>query len=136
MPVASLQCPHCAGPMQIDAASAGQLVRCPHCQGRLMAPPGEVLAQFFGVTEGTPPVGSPPTSAHAESVTLACPMCNGPFQALSSMSGQQLGCPHCGSQVTIPPLGGASEPAALLDAAARMQTEGIPPRLAKQGADQ
>src|SRR5262245_23017803 len=101
MPVATLQCPHCAGPLQVDSASAGQQVLCPHCQGPLVVPPEEVLAQMLAAM---PPMEPPPPPLSTDAITLACPVCTGPFQVLPSMSGQQLGCPHCGSSITFPPL--------------------------------
>ena len=103
MPVAPLQCPHCAGPLQVETASAGQQLLCPHCQGALVVPPEDVLAQMLATM---PEMEGPPSApVPGDAVTLACPVCTGPFQVLPAMSGQQLGCPHCGSPITIPLLG-------------------------------
>jgi len=96
------------GLIQIDTASAGQQVICPLCQGMLVVPPEGFLAQILAAARETSPAAPP---LESEVFTLACPTCTGPFQVLTSMSGQQLGCPHCGSPVTIPPLAPAEPPA-------------------------
>lgn len=49
-----------------------------------------------------PPGGVPPQPADESAWTLSCPGCSGPFQALASMAGMQVACPHCGAGVTIP----------------------------------
>lgn len=97
MPVVPLQCPLCAGLLQIDTALAGQQVVCPLCQGVVALPPAEVFAAMFA-----PPAA--PQMPAADLVQLACPVCNGPFQVPLAMAGQQVGCPHCGSPVMLPPV--------------------------------
>src|SRR5688500_15133978 len=102
MPAVPLQCPHCTGLIQVEVSSAGQQLGCPFCQGAFVVPPEEALWQLLAAAGGMPAPAAPPMES--EAFTLACPACTGPFQALASMSGQTVGCPHCGSPVTIPPL--------------------------------
>lgn len=120
-----MQCPLCAGTIQIDPAHAGQQVACPLCQGVMVLPPPE----FFGLPSaggGYPAdqVGFPPSGFAAQSVgglgpqqyaqetanltQLGCPVCAGVFQVLPQMTGQQMACPHCHSAVTIPDLFGGA----------------------------
>jgi hypothetical protein len=106
MPAVPLQCPFCAGLIQIDTVFAGQQVACPLCQNGMAVPPEPMLLEMLAAA-GIPLPAPPPSSPEqpgCEVFTLACPVCAGPFQALASMSGQQVGCPHCGTPVTIPAL--------------------------------
>ena len=110
MSVVPLQCPVCTGLIQIDVALGGQQVACPLCQSVMSLPPVEVLLGILAQTGGQPvppPSQGPPPG---EVIQLACPVCAGPFQVLTSMAGQQVGCPHCASPVLIPPLGPVMTP--------------------------
>lgn len=96
-----LQCPTCAGLVQIDPSLAGQAVACPHCQAAMVVPPEQMLLDMLaaaGAAPAPPPFDVSPT----ELLTLGCPVCTGPFQVPAAMAGQQVGCPHCGAPITIP----------------------------------
>ena len=137
-----MQCPLCAGMIQIDPAYAGQQVGCPLCQGVMVLPPPEFFGlpasfasgypaepqpgySFPGFPPSFPPQGfSPPgypPQPHQEpppSLTqLGCPVCGGAFQVSPEMAGQQVACPHCQNAVTIP-----------LDLFGGMQTPGFTPQ--------
>jgi hypothetical protein len=108
MPSVSIQCPLCAGVLQVDTAWAGQQVACPLCEGLLTLPPAEMLAGFTSNEIAAPPPQMPHeaegTGPSDDSVTLACPACGGAFQVLLSLAGHHVGCPHCGTATTIPAL--------------------------------
>lgn len=131
MPAVPLQCPTCAGLIQIDTGFAGQAVACPLCQSGMVVPPEEMLLEMLAAA-GDMPALAPPEPPPGDVLTLGCPVCTGPFQVLTSMGGQQVACPHCGSPVTIPisepPAGhhvpGGVEPAVPLPAG---ETETEPP---------
>ena len=108
-----MQCPLCAGMIQINPAYAGQQVGCPLCQGVMLLPPLE----FFGL----PPAGysaeQPPNYPPQQSYPpqypqeapptlpqLGCPVCGGAFQVSPEMAGHQVACPHCQNAVSIPDL--------------------------------
>ena len=105
-----MQCPLCAGMIQIDPAYAGQQVGCPLCQGVMVLPPPE----FFGPPPAPYPLAEyppefppqypqePPTNLPQ----LGCPVCGGAFQVSPQMVGQQVACPHCQNTVTIPDIFG------------------------------
>ena len=122
-----MQCPLCAGMIQIDPAYAGQQVGCPLCQGVMLLPPPE----FFGLPTGFPagysaeqPPGYPPPGfappgfppqypqeAPPSLPQLGCPVCGGAFQVSPEMAGHQVACPHCQNAVSIPDLfGGVPAP--------------------------
>jgi hypothetical protein len=92
MPVQPHTCPLCGGLLQLDTAWAGQAVACPLCQGTFLVPGAGEL----------PPLLIPPAASAEPAITLACPNCSGPFQALASMAGQTVLCPHCGAPTTVP----------------------------------
>ncbi|MEX2173147.1 MAG: hypothetical protein WD872_02210 [Pirellulaceae bacterium] len=101
-----LHCPLCAGLIQIDSSFAGGQVACPLCRGAIGVPPADILLEYPGSEPVPPPRG--------ELLSLACPVCAGPFQVPADSGGQHVGCPHCGSPVLIPPL---NLPAAVASAA-------------------
>src|SRR5262245_40218787 len=98
-----MQCPLCAGTIQVDPAYAGQQVACPLCQGVMVLPPPE----FFGLPSAgggfppEPPGFAPPSfppqfPQEAQQLPqLGCPVCGGAFQVSPQMVGQQMACPHC-----------------------------------------
>ncbi len=95
MTAIQLNCPRCASLFQIDGSMAGQQVACPSCQQLVTIP----------ATVGTaPPTG--PAVGSPLGTDLNCPLCAGAFQVTPDMSGQQVGCPQCGSLVTVPALSG------------------------------
>jgi predicted nucleic acid-binding Zn ribbon protein len=108
-----MQCPLCAGMIQIDPAHAGQQVGCPLCAGVMLLPPPE----FFGLPGGfsaEQSLGVPSQyslEAPATLLQLGCPICGGPFQVSPEMAGGQVACPHCQNGVSIPDLfaGNASD---------------------------
>ncbi|MGI8981424.1 MAG: hypothetical protein ACR2FY_19530 [Pirellulaceae bacterium] len=125
-----MQCPLCAGMIQIDPAYAGQQVGCPLCQGVMLLPPPE----FFGLPPAgyaaepppnfsppyppqdfsqpaPPPPGYPPQYSQEAPPTLpqlGCPVCGGAFQVSPEMAGHQVACPHCQNAVSIPDLFGGA----------------------------
>jgi hypothetical protein len=119
MTLVTLECPHCRGMMQVDAAAAGQQIACPLCQGTMQVPPADVLAAAMAPPappEGPSPAPPPGFGGGLPGVPvalmpLACPACGGMFQVPPSTAGMQLPCPACGQLVTIP------EPSALTAAA-------------------
>jgi hypothetical protein len=60
MPVVPLQCPLCAGLIQIDTALAGQTAICPLCEGVIGLPPAEALAAAFSPPAGDASAGPLP----------------------------------------------------------------------------
>jgi hypothetical protein len=130
-----MQCPLCAGTIQIDPAHAGQQVACPLCQVVLALPPPE----FFGLPPAHyPPANDPPSHPAQELFSqgypqevsaslpqLACPICGGAFQVSPQMAGQQVACPHCQSAVSIPDI--FAGPPAGYAPPQPMQFIGLPP---------
>src|SRR5258708_752018 len=104
MPAFSLQCPHCAGVLQIDSRYGGQQVACPHCHAAIVVPVENDLLQMLAAEpppiSPPPPVSPPlvaPTAAPQLATAVSCPVCAGVFQVRSSPAGQQVACPHCGT---------------------------------------
>lgn len=130
-----MQCPLCAGTIQIDPAHAGQQVACPLCHGVLALPPPE----FFGLPPAQfPPANYPPShpaqeffpqgyppETPASLPQLACPVCGGAFQVSPQLAGQHVACPHCQSAVSIPDI--FSGPPAGHVPSPPMQFIGVPP---------
>lgn len=111
MSVVPLQCPLCAGLLQIDSSMAGQQVQCPMCAGVLQLPPLEhleLMAQQAAAQQSAPqqyaqqeypqqaPAGDP-------LLQLPCPACQSAMTVPLSMAGQQVGCPFCNTPIALPP---------------------------------
>ncbi|MFN0017701.1 MAG: hypothetical protein ACKVP0_05530 [Pirellulaceae bacterium] len=112
-----MQCPLCAGMIQIDPAYAGQQVGCPLCQSVMMLPPPE----FFGLPTGfaggflsdQPPQFSPPGfplpyppqefSPPGYSPPRFPQQFPPPYPQEAPATLPQLGCPMCGGAFQVSP---------------------------------
>ena len=118
-----MQCPLCAGMIQIDPAYAGQQVGCPLCQGVMLLPPLE----FFGLppagysaeqppnypppyppqdfSQPAPPpqgyVAGPPPGYSPQEYPQQCYPPQYPQEAPPTLP--QLGCPVCGGAFQVSP---------------------------------
>jgi len=142
MTLVTLECPHCRGMMQVDAAAAGQQIACPLCQGTMQVPPADVLAAAMAPPappEGPSPAPPPGFGGGLPGVPvalmpLACPACGGMFQVPPSAAGLQLPCPACGQLVTIPDASTLTAAASLVGEEASDSAPLAPPSAAEPAA--
>ena len=150
MSVVPLQCPLCAGFLQIDRSMAGQQVQCPMCAGVLQLPPVEILDQMAQQAamqqapqqEPAPQNYAPQAPAGDPLLQLPCPACQQGMTVPLSMAGQQVGCPFCSTPIALPPYEvflqylGLATPSGAQTAAPQTATPAAPTNTPQQQAKQ
>jgi hypothetical protein len=128
MPALPLQCPLCAGVLQIDTAWAGQQVACPLCRGVITVPPMAVLNAVVACDGGQPPLPTDdrfPPQRPAKPVELASRVTNA--ELVPTPSRQQQAISEASAMDLLPPGAGQTFVSAAYSRQAGMPAPLVPP---------